>query len=166
MKQKWYIPFVLGCIVWVGILEGGMVRLVNDSPYRLRAVIRANDGSFLGEVIIAPQTTGSWTDSYIGFPSNPNSLNTDRSQTPYTVFWYCPDGSPFSVTTPVPTGGTVSALTGEGAKQCRQRKKQQPGQNQDAPSAPPMQPSPQNRQGEGSNPGGMYEGPWDSDQDQ
>lgn len=113
-------------------LEAGSVNLVNDSPYRLRVVIRATDGTFLGEMVIPAQNTAVWTDGYRGLPG---SLNSVRSQTPYQVLWYCLDGSPFSTTSLVATGTTVTANNGDGAKECRGKgKKEEEERVQPAPS--------------------------------
>ncbi|MBP7075374.1 MAG: hypothetical protein KBA81_08350 [Rhabdochlamydiaceae bacterium] len=99
------------------------MRLLNDTAYKLRAVIRAADGTYLGEVIVMPQRTMQWNDYWggIGYYNN--------SQTPYTVIWFCVDGGDFSVCNNVPSGGTVTAFSCDGTRQCRpQQKKQNPDQ--------------------------------------
>ena len=98
-------------------LSAGTIRLVNDSPYKLKAVIRAADGTYLGEMILSEQHSGMWTD--FG-NSNPGGLgNQDRySQTPYTVMWFCIGGKDFSVCDSVSTGSTVTALVCPGARSC------------------------------------------------
>jgi hypothetical protein len=101
----------------------GAVRLVNDTSYKLRAVVRAADGTYLGEVIVMPQQTMQWNDYWggIGYYSN--------SQTPYTVVWFCVDGGDFSVCNNVPSGATITAFGCGGLRQCKpKQKKQNPDQ--------------------------------------
>lgn len=50
------------------MLEGGTVRLINDSPFKLRAVVRANDQTFLGEMIVSAQNSSTWTDTFRALP--------------------------------------------------------------------------------------------------
>lgn len=114
---------ILFFLLLVGEAWAGAVRLVNDSPYKLRAVIRAADGTYLGEVIVTPQQTMQWNDYWggIGYYNN--------SQTPYTVTWFCVDGGDFSICDNVPSGGTITAFSCDGIRQCKsQKKKQSPDQ--------------------------------------
>lgn len=120
-----------GCIcaiLFLTTIEAGSVRLANNSAVKLRAVIRAGDGSYLGEVLVMPQQTMSWNDYWggIGYYSN--------SQTPYIVTWYCVDGTDFAVCDDVATGATVVAMNCDGTRACRTKKQQQ-----GAPP-PPIQP--------------------------
>ena len=95
----------------------GTVRLVNDSIFKLRAVIRAADGSYLGETAVPPLSTMSWNDYWGGVGYY------NQSRTPYQVIWYCVDGTGFSVCPYVPTGATITALNCEGTKACKPAKK-------------------------------------------
>jgi hypothetical protein len=103
-------------------LEAGTVRLFNDSAYKLRAVIRGADGTYLGEMVITPQSSSYWTDSVQQFghsnESNSNLKNSARSQTPYTVIWYCMDGSDYSVSDNIGTGAFTQAQQGTGRRTC------------------------------------------------
>jgi hypothetical protein len=103
-------------------LDAGTVRLYNDSSYKLRAVIRGADGSYLGEVVITAQSSNTWTDSLQHYghndEGNPAGRNATRSQTPYTVIWYCMDGSDFSFSDNVGTGAFTQAQQGSGKKSC------------------------------------------------
>ena len=110
--KTWFCIFTLFCIA----AFAGSVKLVNDSQYKLRAIVRGADGSYLGEMIINAGSYGAWTDTY-GPAGQYN--NSSRSQTPYTVMWSCIEGTPFSTTAMVPTGGMVTALGGEGARTCK-----------------------------------------------
>ncbi len=110
------LALLSSAILFSAMLEGGTVRLINDSPFKLRAVVRANDESFLGEMIISAQSSSTWTDNFRGIP---NTYTEQRSQTPYRVEWFCLDGSSFSMCPIVPTGGTVTSSNCDGSKQCR-----------------------------------------------
>lgn len=111
-------------LLWTASSYAGSVRLLNDSPYVLRAVIRGNDGSFLGEMVVNPQYGTTWTDSNLDMLQR-----SPRSRTPFTVLWYCMDGASFSICTDVGSAATVTAQGCEGARICRPP-------NPPAPSAP------------------------------
>lgn len=108
----------------------GSVKLINNSAYRLRAVIRGNDGTFLGELTLNSQQTTTWTDDY-GIMGRDNQGGNYvgqfyRSQTPYTVSWYCMDGGDYALCDGIPTGGAVAALSCNGTRICKPSK-QNPG---------------------------------------
>jgi hypothetical protein len=136
---------LLSLLAWGLCLEAGTIRLINDSPYKLRAVIRARDNSYLGEVVVNPQSQNSWND---GFQGLPGSLENVRSQTPYRVLWYCLDGSSFSTCATVSTGTTVTSTYCQGARQCRSKElKQGEGGNVEPASPLPIPiPPPQTQQ--------------------
>ena len=68
------------------MLHAGSVRLINNSAYDLRAVIRGSDGSYLGEVVVSAQNSIGWQDSYgsVGQSRGPNAQMESgyRSKTP------------------------------------------------------------------------------------
>lgn len=116
MNWKFFFLFFLmvASQVWAGA-----VRLVNDTAYKLRAVIRAADGTYLGEVIVNPQQTMQWNDYWGGIGYY------NQSQTPYTVVWFCVDGGDFSICNSVASGATITAFSCDGTRSCRPQKKQQ-----------------------------------------
>ncbi len=140
MKKIGFSLFGIFVLV-ASLAHAGTVRLVNDSPYKLRAVIRANDGTFLGEQVINSQSSNTWTDGFAGLPGG---LQAARLQTPYTVLWYCLEGDPFATLYPVASGGTAQASLGDGAKQCRPQRQRVP--DSEVQPAPPI-PVPQQPQG-------------------
>lgn len=96
------------------------VRLYNDSPYKLRAIVRGADGSYLGEMILLPQTTNIWNDTYSQFgPSGEKVMGPNVSQTPYFIQWYCLNGEVYSVCTNIATGALVTASRCEGDHLCK-----------------------------------------------
>jgi hypothetical protein len=109
----------LGILFLGAYVEAGSVRLANNSSFKLRAEVRAADGTYLGEVIVNPQQTMQWTDYWGGIG------NYNASQTPYTIVWYCADGGDFAVCEDVATGATVVSMNCDGLRQCKPRKEEQ-----------------------------------------
>ncbi len=119
---------IFGLMISPCLLHAGTVRLVNNSPYDLRAAIRGSDGSFLGELVIKAQKETVWTDTYgqYGLYGGANaSANSDyQSKTPYTVLWYCLDGADYAVCDTVSTGALVMAQTCSGARMCKPNRRE------------------------------------------
>lgn len=112
--------FFLICSLGISIgAFASSVRLKNDTAFPLRAVIHGADGTFLGDILVNPQATVQWSDSY-----NPLSKDNlppqgpSNSQTPYTVVWYCKDGSTYGMCENVSTGGMVRATQCTGPRHC------------------------------------------------
>jgi hypothetical protein len=122
----------------------GTVRLVNDSAVKLKAVIRAADGTELGTVDVNPQQTMSWNNYWGGVG---NIQYNDVSQTPYTVVWFCnlseENQTPYSVCQGVSSGATVTASSGDGTRACQQPKKKQKGAQPGSYGYQQQGPSPQ-----------------------
>jgi len=108
-------------------LFGGSVRLYNDSPFKLRAVIRGADGTYLGEMVVLPEHFVTWSSLYPSFgPGGQNvSPNPNRSLTPYTVYWSCLDGGQFGIDTNVPSGGAALAESSEGPRMCKPKEEKE-----------------------------------------
>ena len=111
------LSFFISASAWAGT-----VHLINDSPYTLRAAIYGADGTFLGEMVLKPENSMRWTDTYghVGYfgKGNVYEEQSRRSQTPYEVHWQCMNGSDFSISTQISTGGTATARTGQGRRIC------------------------------------------------
>jgi hypothetical protein len=120
----------------------GSVTLVNDSANQLRAVIRAADGTYIGEVVVPARQTMQWND-YTGGVGNIQYPS--ASQTPYTVAWFCMtgDGTPFSICTNVNSGQTITALTCDGLRQCQPNPKQPYPPSKGSQAENNLQPQPQ-----------------------
>jgi len=142
------IFLVLSLILSPYLLFAGTVRLINNSPYDLRAVIRGSDGSFLGEIVVKAQKESVWTDTYgqYGMYGGANgSLNQAyRSKTPYTVLWYCLDGGDYAVCDTISTGAVVTSQGCMGSRMCKPKKTERyPSQPQghylyEEPKTPPL----------------------------
>ena len=121
--KKYFYGFIFLGLCFGFQLTAGTIRLLNDSPYKLRAVVRGADGSYLGELILNPQGFSTWTDANTQFgvfgKGNPYSQGPAMPQAPYTVLWYCLDGSDYSVCSYVPNGATVNAQGCDGARICK-----------------------------------------------
>lgn len=119
---------VFGLILFPLLLQANSVRLINNSPYDLRAVIRGSDGSFLGEIVVKAQKETVWNDSYGQYGmyggANARANQNARSVTPYTVLWYCLDGGDYGVCDTVGTGAVVMAQGCMGARMCKPRKQE------------------------------------------
>lgn len=96
----------------------GSMRLVNDSSYDLRAIIRGNGGEMLATVNVLSGQKVDWDENYIPDqqiedPSQLRPMNREQqgyTQTPYSVTWLILDsGEPYSTCTYVSSGSYVSA---------------------------------------------------------
>ncbi|MBS0628699.1 MAG: hypothetical protein JSS30_00570 [Verrucomicrobia bacterium] len=109
-------------------LFAGTVRLHNDSPYKLRAVIRASDGTYMGEMVVLPMHYSTWNGGYASFGPHSNAFqpNPAYSQTPYMVHWLCLDGDEFGVSSFIPSGGLAIAENSDGVRYCKPPPKKPP----------------------------------------
>lgn len=110
--------------------------LQNDSPFKLKAIVMGANGQNLGEKVLMPQETAYFEDSLGG--SNPVGQqmtpegNSANSVTPYTVLWYCMEGTSYAHCQNVAAGAYVSPSTCEGNQYCKA-----------PPPPPPAPPQPQ-----------------------
>jgi hypothetical protein len=143
-----FLFIALGMIFCPYLVFAGTVRLINNSPYDLRAVIRGGDGSYLGEIIVKAQKESVWTDSYGNYGTYGGAdahVNQNyRSKTPYTILWYCLDGNSYAVCDTVSTGAVVTAQGCMGPRMCKPSKKEKyPPEPQghylyEGPTSPPL----------------------------
>ena len=86
---KLFFSFLFILMIFLSNGYAGSVRLTNDSHYKLRAVIRAADGTILGELVIGAQNNATWNDSYSHLgqfgKGNLADEQVTQSQTPYDV---------------------------------------------------------------------------------
>lgn len=94
------------------------LQLTNDSTTYLYVRVFGADGSLLTETSIAPQATNIYSDQFAPPGNNPS-----KSQSPYTVHWYCSEGGiDYSICTDVTDGALVTAESCLGSRQCPQKK--------------------------------------------
>jgi hypothetical protein len=55
MAWRRLLFLILGLFSLPYLVHAGTVRMINNSPYDLRAVIRGSDGSYLGEMVVRAQ---------------------------------------------------------------------------------------------------------------
>ena len=102
------------------------VFLFNDSPYKLKAVVVAANGSTLGDKVLESQATSYFEDT-LG-QSNPTSMQQQAQPpmstnqypiVPYTVYWYCMNGSAFATCSEISAGALANPSAGQGPKFCK-----------------------------------------------
>lgn len=135
-------------------LAAGSIRLYNDSPYKLRAVIRGADGTYLGEMIVLPEHFNTWSSNYPSFgPGGQNySPSPNRTMTPYSVYWHCMDGEGFGVSINVASGAAAIAMSSSGNKTCKPLKKKKRRGSPYGPTEDDEQLHHQNESGYGESP--------------
>ena len=107
----------LFAVLSFSFLFAGSVMLLNDSPFELTAIVQGADGSYLGQVTIAPGEQNSFvTDLKAVKFESPNIP--DVSLTPYTVLWRCPYEGYYSTNTNVAPASLTRASDGSGPKYC------------------------------------------------
>lgn len=93
---------------------GASVIVYNDSPYPLNTTILSASGQQLKTVHILPQKKFEWDAD--------SPLNTNQSQTPYTVLFQCQMGEHFGTCKNVGPGAWVTASSATGGQGfCRMR---------------------------------------------
>lgn len=136
--------FFFACLLGFVSLQATSLKLKNDSPYPLRAIIRGADNSLLGEMVVQPNHSMTWTDVY-GYGSsysqgaNAAEQQGARSKTPYTVTWQCLAGTDYSVCTNLTTGSLVFAQGCEGDRTCAPAKKAPAAAGETMPENSPSQ---------------------------
>ncbi len=105
-------------------LQATSVRLHNEAMCPLKAAVYSADGAFLGEVSVASGKESTWSDDNGGVRSEKVlAQGPNRSRTPFTVHWICPDGESFSSCEGVSTGALVLSGQGTGKKLCKKEEK-------------------------------------------
>lgn len=99
-------------------LQAGGLLLVNDTGYKLTAVIHANDGSVIGTEELDPFTSFDWSDGWNSTPLTQDSYTT----TPYTVTWYCEEGQSYSTCSNIAQSANVAAQACPGNQSCPRKK--------------------------------------------
>lgn len=146
MRRRQLLFLAVFLFPW--LLQAATVRLINNSPYDLRAVVRGSDGTYLSEIVIKARKETVWTDvagQFGVYGGATGSINESyRSMTPYTVLWYCMDGEDYAVCDVVATGSLVLAQGCTGSRMCKPQKKERyPNQPQgqylyQPPTNPPL----------------------------
>jgi hypothetical protein len=84
------------------------IRLLNDTPFTLTAVVQGADGSFLGQAEYQPGQQNTFVTTL-----TPTDVQTpgyyDIARSPYTVVWKCANGGFYSVCPNVSPASLVAA---------------------------------------------------------
>jgi hypothetical protein len=124
-------------LMMIGVYSSLMASLYlyNDSPFPLKAEVIGANGVNIGSLDLAPQQLSYMTDQ-IGSSDptgsgeqSPQYENYNESLTPYSVFWYCPEGSLYSSCQQAFAGATVTANSCSGSYFCKSPKKQEESPN-------------------------------------
>lgn len=115
-------------------LHATEIRLTNDSPYVLTALIKAADGKVIGKQTLIAQQEYTWRDSLVSNTSN-------VSVTPYTVVWLCPHEDQYTICIDVSPGAAISANNCTGIKYCPPKKKEKKCPACNCPACPIQQPA-------------------------
>ena len=109
--------FAIGFMFMWGAGWANSVTLMNDSSYMLRATIYDANGTLLGEFILNPRDATLWSDDDEDFGSE----TFYAAQLPYTVQWFCMNGSPYGSCNNVSAGAVVTAQSCGGAQECQEQ---------------------------------------------
>lgn len=120
--KKFLLLFILVC----SLAFSYSITLINDSAYRLNAIIQGADGTFLGEISISSGQQSNWDSE----DSSANFYDADASLTPFTVIWRCPSGDVYTSCSTVTPGSMVPANSCPGIRYCNPTKRQQQQQQQ------------------------------------
>ena len=126
------------CALPLFSLQAATVRIINDSPFPLSALILAATGEVMGRSSLQPQGQFGWENS--------NVNTTKDSMSPFTVVFHCTtDGGLYGTVNNVTTGSMVQASTATGARYCSP-KKQEKGEKPEKKSDLQYGPEPINPQ--------------------
>lgn len=114
------------CSLPLFTLPAATVRIINDAPFPLSALILAATGEVMGRTSLDPQGQFSWENSQVDTSKN--------SMSPFSVIFHCQtDGGLYGTVNNVTTGAMVQASSASGARYCSP-KKQEKGQKPEKPS--------------------------------
>lgn len=117
--SRWFLLFLCGLVSLTSGVFATSIRLENDTTVPLRAVVHGADGSFLGDLLVMPQASVKWADTYNPLDKgNSPPQGPSRSQTPLTVIWYCTSGDNYGICDNVSTGALVKAGQSVGNRHC------------------------------------------------
>ena len=116
--NSFHIKLLLPLLFFIYAISTGWansVSLVNNSIYTLKATIYDANETFLGQFVINPGEATQWSYNYQNL--NFGSANNYESMAPYTVNWFCMNGSPYGTCTYVAAGAVVTAQSCGGVQE-------------------------------------------------
>ncbi len=121
-----YKLVVLALLLGVKSVFSYSLILVNDSVFRLSAIVQGANSTFLGEVDLVPGQQQRWDSQSL----SSEVFSSGVSLTPFTVIWRCPSGDLFSICSTISPGSTVPANGCPGNKFCNAAQQQQQNNQQ------------------------------------
>lgn len=98
------------------------VKLFNDTPFELMALVQSADGTIVAQKNFAPEEQSVWSTDQQSTEWT-SVYDASSSYTPYTIIWRCSYEGYYSVCQDVAAGAMVRASTCPGAKFCRPKPK-------------------------------------------
>jgi hypothetical protein len=123
MKYKLFVVALLLCVK--SVFSYSLI-LINDSVFRLSAIVQGSNSTFLGEIDLVPGQQQRWDSEAL----SAEVFSSGVSLTPFTVIWRCPNGSLFSICSTISPGSTVPASGCPGNKFCSAVPSEQQQNNQ------------------------------------
>jgi hypothetical protein len=115
--------FAVAILLVMSSVYADSVRLLNDSPYPLTAIVQAANGDELGQVLFQPGEQADWTNEH---PTQLNiPYNSSTSLSPYIVIWKCVYEGVYSICMGVSPGSQVTANNCAGMHYCQPKPKKQ-----------------------------------------
>jgi len=109
------------CLFFTKSIFATSLMFLNDSPFKLDCVIINALGNTRGTLSLDPQQQITWYDQTEFYTRNMSPT------VPYTVIWYCKDGSEYGIWLLATSGSMVTAQGSSGQKICK-IKKLKPGE--------------------------------------
>jgi len=104
-------PLVAALLSISSLWAGASVAVNNDSPFPLHAQIISADGRFMGAITVNPQQQMTW--------HSPNLVVDNTALTPFTLVFYCLEGTEYGIVSNVGNGSTILASSSEGRRVCK-----------------------------------------------
>jgi len=98
------------------------IKLFNDSPFELTAIVQSADGKIVAQKNFAPEEQAVWSTDQTSTEWT-SSFDASSSYTPYTVIWRCSYEGYYSVCAEVAAGAMVTAHSCPGSKYCKPKPK-------------------------------------------
>ncbi|HEU64736.1 MAG: hypothetical protein KR126chlam4_00298 [Candidatus Anoxychlamydiales bacterium] len=106
------------------------IKLFNDSPFELTAIVQSADGKVIAQKNFAPEEQSVWSTDQTSTEWISN-YDATSSYTPYTVIWRCSYEGYYSVCSEVAAGAMVTAHSCPGSKYCKPKPKKDQKNDQD-----------------------------------
>ncbi len=114
--------FLLFLFIPGSLLFADAIKLFNDTPFELTAIVQSADGKVVAQKNFAPNEQSVWSSDQKSTEWI-SSYNSSSSYTPYTIIWRCSYEGYYSVCTDIAAGAMVTANSCPGSKYCKPKPK-------------------------------------------